>query len=248
VNPNIFYRGEEMKKLSILVMLVIACLAMSTVVFAGSDSTGAATSVSTQDGIADQAIGTAIAEAGNVTKVTLSTTEPTLKWAAFYGDVSTTLQIGDVANNGMYQWSGNATDVATVYATQRSTVFDVADLTAPEAGDIDTMWTYDTAAVDSETRTFTQAATYGINSNGLNNQLSSVKTANLTVDSNVQFQAGYAVESSHAAKTNFFFLSDVIDNSSVMYNTDKINWAVMVPVDDLGQEARETYSFYMFLK
>ena len=117
----------------ILISMVLL-LAMSTIAFAQVD--GATTIVGVPETKTADTAGSATADGGNITSVTLGTESKTGAWQGFFGEVSGNITLEDTSGDTLYEWPITSLS-GEVFATSNSsldwsTVSAVTDCTTDE--------------------------------------------------------------------------------------------------------------------
>lgn len=212
----------------ILVAVFAVSLAFSAA-YAINDPAGGATSVGTTGQFTQSSSGTATAQGGNVTYVNVTGNASTSKWQGFYGNVSGGLRLGS-GTNVFYDF-GNL-DFTTVVAAP-ATDFNWATFAVTTAAEIDTQWSFGTAAdVDQAVDIFTSTGTYA-----------GVGSVPDTVIGN-GFGSGIVEDGDDAAKGDYAFVGNVTTAGLAGFDGTAYQYQLMVPVET----GTETYNFYLSLE
>ena len=172
-------------------------------------------------------------EGGNITSVNIASVSLTDRWAAFYGNVSGTINL----TNGVasiYSWTWTATSGGKVCASTGSTVSGSAS--AATGTDINGFWAFGSAA-DNATNTFSTANCSMTLTNGV-----VTNTANVSHKGSSVYQTCAMFIGGTSAKSNMFFCT-AINTSGVAFNGQNANYELIVPTNSTAA-ATETYYFY----
>ncbi len=126
---------------------------LATAVDVSNSVEGASVALGASGRLTDVSAQSALAQAGNVTNVNLSSTRTTSKWAGYFGSVSAALRIG-IASDILYSF-GNAANaqIKSVIAAQDS-AFDFTALQAATVGEVDAAFGFAAADGDSAASTY----------------------------------------------------------------------------------------------
>lgn len=94
-----------------------------------------------------------VTEGGNVTPLNLSSNVSTEKWAGYFGNVTGQIVLAPDNTDMFYTWTWTSANGGEVCAVAASSGFDWSSIAAAVAGDVDTVWGFDTADTDSSTST-----------------------------------------------------------------------------------------------
>ena len=177
-------------------------------------------------------------EGGNITAANVGGVALTDRWAAFFGNISSTIVLGNNSNY-VYQWSYSTTTGGEVcLSTNSSYPFaGIRSATVATVPLLNSAFTHGVAS-DNATNTFTTTATCNLQFDG------GVAASNTA---NVATQGGFntcMIQNNNATKSNFAFCT-AINSSGTNYLTNQANYQVMVPTTPGSGTA--TYFFYMVL-
>ena len=234
------------RKIGIIGTLLAAMTLMA--VFAvvpawAADPTNATTSAgSTETYSSGDTIGSASANGGSITEVTVTVASQTTKWQGFYGNVNGGIQLANSSGGQMYDWS--STVAGEVYASQNDSIFDTADwadLTNQTGASIDDNWSFIPGDADSATNTFTVTSSeIVVGSKTITAaEKSAVKT---NAQNGTAVWETIALGTNGTAKTDFTFVG-VINNNEIAYDGTVKDYQMIVPVGG----STETYYFYVEL-
>jgi hypothetical protein len=238
-----------MKKEKGLALLVISVvfLSLMTMAYAAVDKSdavsGGALTVGTAGSLTETSAGSYAAQGGNVTDIDIDTTASTVKWAGFFGEVTTSLKLG-VSSDVLYDFGNAANDqIKTVLASTDSS-FDFSQLQNASAADVDTVWSFTTADIDSATSAYTETATIAT--------VTSVDVLNLTaytstgVLNNTLYRSGILADTaSPSAENDFVFGVAVDDGERDFSNSTIVDYELVVPVSGGAIGTLETYYFFL---
>ncbi|MFH2100546.1 MAG: hypothetical protein ABII71_00460 [Candidatus Micrarchaeota archaeon] len=177
-------------------------------------------------------------EGGNISQVTLGAYTLTDRWAAFFGNISGSLNLTDAsATNNVYSWAWDADGGGEVCASEGND-FDWTAVSTATAVAVDTAWGFGNVA-DNATETFT---TSGCN---LAFEQGSVAA---TIDVAHQGSSTFTtcgVDDGGATETDFAFCTN-ISSTGVNYNGTGAMYEIMVPTT-AGSAVTETYFFFVEL-
>ena len=212
--------------LSVVSLVLLFCGA----VFALSGASTSGASNSRWTGASASSLPT---EGGNITSANIVSTSLTDRWAAFYGNVSGTINLTS-GTASMYSWSWTATSGGKVCASTGSTVSGSAS--AATGTDINGFWAFGSAA-DNATNTFSTANCSMTLTNGV-----VTNTANVSHKGSSVYQTCAMFIGGTSAKSNMFFCT-AINTSGVAFNGQNANYELMVPTNS-SASATEVYYFY----
>ncbi len=178
-------------------------------------------------------------QGGNITYALIDGTLLTSRWAAFFGNVSGAIILGDNANQ-VFTWSWTpAVGGEVCLSTNNAYDFvDGAAASTTDAQSLDSVFGLG-AAADNATNTFTtQDCTMQ-----LNNTNSITGTANVTTAGG--FDTCLITDGTTSTKADFAFCTD-INGTGTNFEGNNVHYQVMVPTNP-GIDALEEYYFYMEL-
>lgn len=215
-----------------------------------------------------------VTQGGNVTSLNLTVNDSTIKWAAFYGNVSGNIILSDNTTlNSVFNWtwsagSNNETWPGEVCASEHAGYI-FSNMQSATAGNIDTAWSFQTSDTDSATNTFyngtCNVTLFSVTSSGnaaktgLRNSIIIGTGNRTTYDPYRTCPVANALGSSN--KNTYLFCSKLIGNLTDPANGSNtifprnfknmsVNFEVMAPVgvSQTSTITVETYYFYVKLK
>ena len=211
-----------MKKNIFLLILVIFALALSSLTMA-ADPTGsevADISSSRATATSSEAVN---ATAGNVTQVNINADAITANWAGFWGNITTSMKLGDVGNT-FYEWTVSSLVGGVVYASNGS--ISTWDLAAAANGDMPA--SINGTDTDNFTSTFSGSGTPTLLGNVMG------ATPEATTEGSV---LNYALTADTGSSLVWAAMAQ---DSAAGFNTQDLNFELIVPADAGNTE----YSFY----
>lgn len=193
--------------------------------------------------LTETSAGSYATQAGNVTEINVTSAASTVKWAGYFGQVTTSLKLG-MGTDVLYDF-GSAVNgqIKTVLASTDSG-FDFSDLQTATAGNVDSTWGFTTGDIDSATSTFVETGTIAT--------VSSVNVVNLTAYNsggdlnNTIYRSGFLADTaSPSAENDFAFGVAVNADERDFRNTTIVDYELIVPVSDGGIGTLETYYFFL---
>jgi hypothetical protein len=177
-------------------------------------------------------------EGGNISNSDIEGVTLTDRWAAFFGNVTGSIILGDNATgNHVYEWLWNASSGGAVCVSTDSD-FDGSNVTGNDAALIDNAWGFDAGASDSATNTFTDDdCNIGIGASAVFN-CTSVDTG----DAGGFRTCSIKTEAALPAKNDILFCTR-INGSGIAYNGENAHFELMVPTP-YGVPGLESYYFY----
>jgi hypothetical protein len=183
--------------------------------------------------------GNSTTEGGNITEVNLSGDFLTDRWAAFFGNISGDIILGDNDSDSLvYSWTYNsASDVGTICASTYDS-FTTFDARGALGSEIDSAWGFVSSATDSGTNTFNESdCIMGVGSTFISN----ASYADTGPAGEFITCALRTNNTGSVTKNDFFFCSNA--TASTNYRNDPADFEIMVPTDN-AVGATETYYFY----
>jgi hypothetical protein len=175
---------------------------------------------------------------GNISTVSISTSQLTSKWASFNGNVSGTIRLSDTAaGNAVYVWTYSASNGGEVCTSTNSTFPAGAPSTAV-VGEIDTAFAT-TGSPDNAAGTYnTTCPTLSISTGALTGFIAA-KTQGSSTFTTCAMKASGTAAGSHAFCTNIN-----ATGTGKNFNNSNVNYELLVPSTGT---AGGTYYFYMEL-
>ncbi|MFH1276470.1 MAG: hypothetical protein ABIH82_05145 [Candidatus Woesearchaeota archaeon] len=235
-----------MKKILIIMAFFVLSLAMMVVAVDKSASVdGASTTVNSAVRLADVTAGSDTTEAGNITDMDLDTTSRTGKWAAYLGEVSAALKIGNASGTALYNWGSVQNDqIKSVFASTDS-AFDFSALAAGTASELDTALGWTGADADSAASTFddTTATIATVTSVPVVN-LNAYTAAGAVITTT--YQSGLFEDTgSPAAYGDFAFGVKVTPDQKDYQNVTQVDYELLVPVNNSASGGTKTFYFFL---
>lgn len=235
---------EKRKGLFIIIAtMVFLALAFMAVAVDKSDAvSGSSVTVGTTGRLTAASAGSKATRAGNVTEVDVTSTKSTIKWAGYFGQVTTALQLG-FDSNVLYDFGSVVnSQIKSVFAAPDSS-FDFSNLFAASVGDVDSAWGFSAGDKDSATSTFNGTATIAT--------VASVPVANLIaftgagVQSNILYKSGLFTDSAAPTQEIDFAFGVAVDADERDFrNTTVVDYELMVPTNTTGV-GTQTYYFFL---
>jgi len=193
---------------------------------------GAAVTAGTQSRWSGNTSGNVTTEGGNITQVTISAATLTDRWAAFWGNVSGTIVLGNTTKS-VYNWTVTTPSGGDVCVSTNGTMT-FTTLSAATATGINTAFALGSAA-DNATNTFTNATcNISFVQGPVNN------TANTTTTGGFNT---CAITSGGTAKDNYAFCT-ALNSTGQNYVGQTVQYQLIVPTNN-SVNATETYFFYL---
>jgi hypothetical protein len=178
------------------------------------------------------ATGSDTTEGGNISALNISGTALTDKWAAYYGNVTGSLILGD-ATNQLYTWTWNSSGSGEV-CLSRAPAFDFSAVSVATGADVDTAWSFTGTDSDSGANTFGGSC-------NLTFAQSSVAGTQRINHEDSTYETCVIDDGSGTSETDYAFCS--VLGTAAAYNGISSNYEVMVPTT-VGASETETYYFY----
>jgi len=195
---------------------------------------GASPSAATQSRWSGNTSGNVTTEGGNITQVTISAATLTDRWAAFWGNVSGTIVLGNTTKS-VYNWSVTTPGSGKICVSTGSALA-FTSLSAATATGINTAFGLGSAA-DNATNTFVnQTCNVTIVQGSITN------TANTTTTGGFNT---CAITSGGTAKDNYAFCT-ALNSTGQNYVGQTVQYQLIVPTNN-SVNATETYFFYLEL-
>jgi len=192
------------------------------------------TQVGTQSRWNGNTSGNVTTEGGNITQVTVSAATLTDRWAAFWGNVSGSIRLGD-GSNYVYNWV-TATPTGGEVCVSTNGTMTFASLAAATATGINTAFVLGSGS-DNATNTFTNATcTVTISQGSVANCANTTTTGGFNT---------CAITSGGTAKSNHAFCT-VVNATGQNYFGQTVNYQIIAPTNN-SVNATETYFFYLEL-
>jgi len=173
-------------------------------------------------------------EGGNVSAVNVTGTVLTDKWAAYWGNVTGSILLGDNTNQ-LYTWTYNPTTGGEVCLSTAS-AFDFSAPTTATGAAVDTAWSFTGADADSATSTFGGSC-------NLNFATATVSGTARIDHEDSTYETCVVYDGAGTAETDYAFCSAI--GTANAYNGVAANYEVMVPTTT--GTATEAYYFYVEL-
>jgi hypothetical protein len=179
-------------------------------------------------------------EGGNITNAELNMTVLTEKWAAFWGNATGTIVLGNETKY-VYKWDWNASTPAGEVCVSTAPAFPLASATSTLAATIDTAWAFTATDADSAANTFTSSA--GVLD--ITNIAAPITGSAMAVHKSGSSFRTVAIDDGGTGKDNLAFCTNI--TSGVNYNAVGAMYEIMVPTNSTSG-ATETYFFYAELE
>ena len=176
-------------------------------------------------------------EGGNISAVNIAGVSLTDRWAAYYGNVSGTINLTD-GTNSIYSWTPSTYTGEVCLATGSAYNYNAA-VAATTAG-INTAWSFSTGT-DTATNTFND----GTCSDLVFSQATVTSPIQADHESGTFFTCAIR-DGVGTAKANFAFCTP-IQNAGTAFNGITSQYEVIVPTSDASASATENYYFYIEL-
>ena len=175
---------------------------------------------------------TSTANPGKVKELTLSSTISSSKWQAFYGNLSSTILLGEDSNTFINFGDSDASYFDSVFATS-STSFDFTNKTAANVSKIDALLGFSNSADSDQLEdVFNESTTI----EGVSNVSS--------VTLNTNFKQGILYDGVNDTLLNSYAFTSVINSKAVGFKNQKHDFEMIVPVNGSSQ----SYNFYLSIK
>ena len=178
--------------------------------------------------------GNATTEGGNVSGVDISGSYSTEKWAAFFGSVSTGIVLADSAGTQVYNWTYSAESGEVCLSTDANFAWSSANTTT--ATEVDSAFGFAGTDADSANITLDQTCTVDLL------QATVSGTPAVTLLSN--YQTCVIEDATSPTKNDLAFCVDIASGTN--YNSESVDYEIMVPTNDTAG-ATETYYFFVEL-
>jgi parallel beta-helix repeat protein len=176
-------------------------------------------------------------EGGNLTNFNISALQLSERWAAYYGNVSGDIILGDTPGSDyVYQWSWNSSAGGVVCLSTNGSMSDLSAQGA-QGSDIDTAWSLSSSASDSGANTFTGSnCTVGIGAANV------IGAASADTGQAGGFKTCALSTKQVPVKDEMLFCTSIISGGSI-WNGGTGDFEVMVPTPQVAGST-ETYYFY----
>lgn len=232
------------------IIIVAMVLVLASMAFA-VDRSGAVSGATAVKGISSRLTAATAqsdaAQAGNVTQLNLSTSKSTVKWAGYFGQVSATLALG-IGSNQLFSFGSADNDQILSVLASTDTNFNFGNLLAATAANVDTIYGFAAADIDSGALTLDDSTPTIAG-------VSSVPAANLNAytaagsASTSIYQSGVLADTAApAAEGDLAFGVSVNANERDFSNTTVTDYELIVPISDGDTAVKETYYFFLDLQ
>ncbi len=223
--------------LSAVMLMMLASLAAAVDI--SNSAEGASVTVNETGRLSEASAQSALAQAGNVTRLNLSSSRSTAKWAGFMGTTSASVRIGIVSDILYNFGSAAGAQIKSVFAAQDS-AFDFSNLNAATAAQVDSAFGFTTTDTDSATDTYTGTqAISGVSapSTGLNayTPAGALSTA--------LYNTTLLRDGNSAAEGDFAFGVPVVPDQKDFRNSTEVDFELLAPVSN--PNSPETYFFFL---
>lgn len=197
--------------------------------------TGASVGTATRTRWGGGTVGSDTTEGGNITYVNVSSTSLTDKWAAYYGNISGTINLTN-GTNSVFSWTWTPATGGKVCLSANNTGLIESLLNTATAANINTAYTLGSAA-DNATNTFTVSnCTMNFAQATVTNTLYAKHLSQSTFYTCAVYNgAGTSLKAGYLFCTN-------ISNAGTTFHNLTYNYEVMVPTSP--GTGTETYYFY----
>ena len=184
---------------------------------------------------------------GTIYNSTMSIAEQTYRWAAFWGNITGSIELREGGSNSIYSWTiTDIQDASVIYASTNSSTLDPGSLAAfndTYLADADTAYGYVTTVTDSITNTFDGANTF---------QSPSMSTAinvnhtqmESTWDNYIMRVADIDV----SATSDIVFAAEIKNDQPSFYPGHQADYELLVPENEEngdGEGSTTTYYFWL---
>lgn len=173
---------------------------------------------------------------GGITNDNMSINYSTNNWAAFYGNISGNIFLGDSSNTLLYSWNISNFSDSVVYAST-SPISDWSDSNIRSTTLFDQSKFFFTGVNDNSTNTFNETETFISPSLSKSNTYYS-RTMQNGVEGNFKTYSLFAI-----AENDFIWAVNVRDDDSSFIPGQTVDYQLLVPSTDSF-----TYNFYLELK
>ncbi|MCP4647964.1 MAG: hypothetical protein GY852_09585 [bacterium] len=178
-----------------------------------------------------------LTEGGNVTPLNLSSNVSTEKWAGYYGNVTGQIVLAPNTADMFYTWAWTSANGGEVCAIAAPAGFNWAGLVAAAAGDVDTVWGFDTTDTDSSTNTM--AGTCNVDIAGI-----TVSTACTTMPTS-GLESVVVNDGATAAKSDIAFCVN-ITSGTALFDGSTGDYELMTAANETAG-ATDTHYFWLEL-
>lgn len=217
--------------------LVYGLLAFALVFGALYAMSGASAGTATHTRWSGAAAGSVATEGGNITHVNVTSVTLTDKWAAFYGNISGTINLTN-GTNSVYAWTWAANSSGEICLSENSTMPVETALVAATAANVNTAYSHGSAA-DNATNTFTAT--------NCTLDFSKVSVSSAPYVKHMDSSTFYTCavnDGAGATKADFLFCTNISHGGTTFHNLS-YNYEIMVPT--APGTGSETYYFYVEL-
>lgn len=182
-------------------------------------------------------------EGGNVSNLDIAGNMSTDKWAGYWGNVSATMHLSpaDDHTDIFYSWSWSPASGGEVCAVAASSGFNWASVAAVTTGNVDTVWGFTGADIDSAANTLGESCAVTVASTSVSGSVGETTGG-------AQFQTcavGDGGAYTAGLKENLAFCVN-ITNGGTLFNGDDGDYQLLVPTNEsVGGD--ETYYFWIEL-
>jgi hypothetical protein len=163
-------------------------------------------------------------QGGTVTNLDLNSNTSTVKWAGFWGNITSALVLSPGAGlSSLYKWDWSPASGGEVCTVPAASGFDWANVASVTTSAIDTMWGFNVSDSDSAANTLTDSAcaiTIGgipITTVGNTTGLGGFKTCAVS-------------DNATAAKSDFAFCTDIA-SAGTLFNNQTGNYELIMPTN-----------------
>ncbi len=164
-------------------------------------------------------------EGGNVTNADLNSNTSTVKWAGFWGNITSALVLSPgVGQASLYSWAWAPANGGEVCSVPAASGFDWANVASVATTDIDTMWGFNVSDADSAANTLTDSAC-AITIGG---------TPVTTVGNKTGvggFETCAVSDSATSLKSDFAFCADIA-SAGTLFNNQTGNYELIMPTNN----------------
>ncbi len=182
-----------------------------------------------------------LTQGGNVTNLELSSNVSTIKWAGYWGNVSSALVLSPGAGQGnLYSWVWNASSGGEVCAVAAATGFSWASIAATTTSAVDTMWGFNASDPDSAANTLMDSSC-AMTIGGV-----PITTVGNFTGLDTSFETCAVDDGATAAKSDYAFCVNITDNGT-LFNNQTGNYELIVPTPN-SMVTTETDYFWFDLR
>jgi len=238
------------KRLGMAIIIVAMVLVLASMALA-VDRAGAVSGASVTKGISSRLTAAVAqsddAQAGNVTQLNLSTSKSTAKWAGYFGQVSATLALG-IGSDQLFSFGSAANDQIVSVLASTDTGFNFGNLVAATAANVDTIYGFAAADIDSGTLTLDDSTPTIAG-------VSTVPAANLrahtgagTLSTSI-YQSGVLADTAGpGAEGDLAFGVSTNSDERDFANATVVDYELIVPISGGDTGVEETYYFFLDLQ